>query len=556
MTLDQIIVGNTNIIQQYIGSTLFRDFTTTAKTLKDFSFPVNFTIKEGFYNRANYIKWFVSDAVSLTAENAFKLGHVYSSATAAPDWSDSDAARNFAIQNNLDVHGHALIWGDDGSTPQFVLDMETGPNPAATVKAFMIKTITERVTRYKDVIKSWDVVNEALDWDGTTRSSIFFRLLGEDMFEIAFKAAYDADPKCKLFYNDYGIEYGNSDKLNRIISIRDRLKAKGIPIHGVGLQFHVSLGLDIDVARNRLRRLSDAGFLVHISELDTTTGKPYTAEIAERLAKFYYNVFLAYQVAVAPKNMWGITMWSVGDLENYMNRAGVDSNGWLPHYPMLIDQNYNPKLAYFRVLTILDLPTTVPLIYQDFTAGDLIPDLIGSQTGGTSPAIWKLGGKDPNATIQVDLYGIKARQTSLNVYNYPLLTSPTKNFAFSAEASTVFDGTKERVMYMVFRFIDDNNYFGVKALRNTATGEDYWALVKRQTGSSVDVVVLETDIKPQWGDEPKVLVKDNNIIFYVNDQLIGSTIDSDFNTSLLFGFKMRGFDDKFSAWHNIKLNAL
>ncbi|MEG0750328.1 MAG: endo-1,4-beta-xylanase, partial [Carnobacterium sp.] len=73
-------------------------------------------------------------------------------------------------------------------------------------KDFMKDHITTIVSKYKGRINSWDVVNEALNEDGTLRQSVFLKTLGEKYLIDAFKLAEKADPKAELYYNDYNIE--------------------------------------------------------------------------------------------------------------------------------------------------------------------------------------------------------------------------------------------------------------------------------------------------------------------------------------------------------------
>jgi endo-1,4-beta-xylanase len=62
------------------------------------------------------------------------------------------------------------------------------------------------VGRYKGRIQSWDVVNEALNEDGTLRQSPWLKIIGEDYIAKAFQYAHEADPQAQLTYNDYSLE--------------------------------------------------------------------------------------------------------------------------------------------------------------------------------------------------------------------------------------------------------------------------------------------------------------------------------------------------------------
>ena len=61
------------------------------------------------------------------------------------------------------------------------------------------------VNRYKGKIDTWDVLNEALNEDGTYRESNFYKIMGESYIELAFRLAAAADPDADLIYNDYNL---------------------------------------------------------------------------------------------------------------------------------------------------------------------------------------------------------------------------------------------------------------------------------------------------------------------------------------------------------------
>lgn len=62
----------------------------------------------------------------------------------------------------------------------------------------------------------WDVVNEAFRTDGTGREteSVLGRHMGITYVAEAFRAAHQADPNCKLLYNDCTIASAGFPKVH------------------------------------------------------------------------------------------------------------------------------------------------------------------------------------------------------------------------------------------------------------------------------------------------------------------------------------------------------
>ena len=69
---------------------------------------------------------------------------------------------------------------------------------ADSVKQYFENHITTVASRYDGKVYSWDVVNEALNEDGTLRNSIFLQKLGDDYIVEAFRLAQKASPHSKL----------------------------------------------------------------------------------------------------------------------------------------------------------------------------------------------------------------------------------------------------------------------------------------------------------------------------------------------------------------------
>ena len=115
----------------------------------------------------------------------------------------------------------------------------------------------------------WDVVNEAVADGGGLRDTCFLRAGGDDYVAEAFRMAHEADPDARLYYNDYGAE-GLGRKSNAVFALVRRLVARGVPVHGVGLQMRLradppptpgAVGANV-------RRLRALGLGVGIWEMD------------------------------------------------------------------------------------------------------------------------------------------------------------------------------------------------------------------------------------------------------------------------------------------------
>src|SRR5215813_10336654 len=207
-----------------------------------------------------------NDFNSVTAENAMKWGVVHP----APDtWSfdDADALVSFAAAHGQRVRGHTLVWHNQ--LPGYINDTLSTQSLIDALNAH----IDGLVGHYKGQVTSWDVVNEAIGDDANLRDSVFLRKLGAGYIEHAFRRAHEVDPDAKLFYNDYDIEWPNP-KSDAALALLTDLKQKGVPIDGVGMQFHVSAydfaSFDLREAaiRKRIQDFGALGLTVEITELD------------------------------------------------------------------------------------------------------------------------------------------------------------------------------------------------------------------------------------------------------------------------------------------------
>jgi endo-1,4-beta-xylanase len=141
---------------------------------------------------------------TISPENVLKWGVVHP----RPDeynFAPGDAYVSFGEKNHMFIVGHCLVW--HSQTPRWVFTDDKGE--ALTRDALlerMHEHIRSVVGRYKGRIGGWDVVNEALNEDGTLRDSPWHKIIGDDFLVKAFQFAHEADPQAELYYNDYALE--------------------------------------------------------------------------------------------------------------------------------------------------------------------------------------------------------------------------------------------------------------------------------------------------------------------------------------------------------------
>ena len=120
------------------------------------------------------------------------------------DFSRGDALVTFARQHQMAVRGHVLVW--DLQMPAWVTKGQFTRPEWIQILCTHIKSV---VGHYRGQIYAWDVVNEAVNQDGTLRNTFWMRQLGPEHIAMAFQWAHEADPDAKLFYNDNGGEGQN-----------------------------------------------------------------------------------------------------------------------------------------------------------------------------------------------------------------------------------------------------------------------------------------------------------------------------------------------------------
>lgn len=300
----------------------------------------------------------------VTPENIMKCEIIH------PQWDKynfdlADKLVAYGKKYGIKINAHNLIW--HSQLPLFVKNIKN----ADSLKMFFENHITTIAARYDGKVYSWDVVNEALDEDGTLRKSIFLQKLGPDYIVEAFRLAQKAAPHTELYYNDYNIE--DPKKRAGAIALIKKIQAAGVRIDGVGIQGHWHLGkVPLKNIEQSIKEFSALGIKVMFTELDisvlpnplahntadvnvqaqnSATLNPYPTGLPDSVktefTKAYidlFKLFLQYKKVVSR-----ITFWGVNDAQSWLNDWPIKGR---TNYPLLFDRNAKPKEAYYKIIEL------------------------------------------------------------------------------------------------------------------------------------------------------------------------------------------------------------
>jgi endo-1,4-beta-xylanase len=260
-----------------------------------------------------YTRLVAAQANMLVAENSMKWGALRPTPDRF-DFTQGDRLLRFAEIKGQRVRGHNLCWHQ--GIPAWV----TGTASKDNARQILTHHIQVVADHYRGQLHSWDVVNEAIHpSDGLPdglRRTLWLELIGPDYLELAFRTAAAADPRAKLVYNDYGIELDSPEeekKREMVLELLKRLKARGVPIHAVGVQSHLDAtgsqpgqGL-----KDFIREARKMDLEVYVTEMDVNThavvGGPEEQDRAvAQVFRDYVGLVLA-EPNVPMTLTWGIT---------------------------------------------------------------------------------------------------------------------------------------------------------------------------------------------------------------------------------------------------------
>ena len=281
---------------------------------------------------------FAREFNTLMPEYVLKFAHLHPERDVY-DFSKADALFSFALARNMQVRGHTLVWFH--ALPRWLLEGNFSREELMAILEDHIKTT---VGRYRGHIYAWDVVNEAVEADGSLRDSFWLQGIGPEYIDLSFRWAHEADPDAALFLNDYA--EGMNSKSDAQYALVKGMIERGVPIDGVGFQAHLGfLSADDpqEVAEN-IKRLGELGLQVAFTEMDmpiqNLPGKTRKEKLDSQ-ARLYREFF---KICLDAPNCNDIIFWGLTDFYSWLKSFTGNSKS-----PLILDEDFNPKPAYFAI---------------------------------------------------------------------------------------------------------------------------------------------------------------------------------------------------------------
>lgn len=321
------------------------------------------------------------------------------------------------------IRGHVLVW--HSQTPEFFFHEDYDTNkPYVTPEVmnkrleYYIKSVATHFTaddsKYKDLFYGWDVVNEAVsDGTGTYRnasenSSWWAVYQSPEFIQNAFVYANKYMPKnIALFYNDYN-EYVTS-KVGGICELLLTVKeTPGARIDGMGMQAHYQVAANqpsMEQFKEAARAYASIVDQIQVTELDYKgSANSKDERLAERYKELYDTIRRLKNEGV---NITGMTIWGVVDKHSWLqtaNNNGGGSNGNARQYPLLFDDNYKAKNAFWALANAGELEpekksvTLVQNVDNYFKAGNTYSFNEGETSASFVP-MWSEGAVFVKVTV-------------------------------------------------------------------------------------------------------------------------------------------------------------
>jgi len=299
---------------------------------------------------------------TLVGENAFKWRHLEPNERKL-DTNEADWVVRIARRDDMRLRGHCFLWNHHDRMPGWLVEK------AATTAEKDFGEITRHMWRHGaflarqfPTILCWDAMNEAIDpRTGRMRETHFSRLLGERLFDLAFRIMGEKQPETRLVYNETMSWEVDSTHRDGVLRLLERGLRRDLPIHALGIQSHIGKTLgrprDERAWHSFLHEVQGMGLDVILTEFDCSDRNIASSDPVHRDAMVASHCKAYLDLTLDFRNVRELTVWSLADGPSYMNRASYPrrrrrSDG-LPLRGHPFDAGMQPKPMFDAIVTSL-----------------------------------------------------------------------------------------------------------------------------------------------------------------------------------------------------------
>ncbi|MBB3444209.1 endo-1,4-beta-xylanase [Rhizobium sp. BK379] len=269
------------------------------------------------------------------------------------NYFNADRIARFAEDNALLLRGHTAVWHQN--PPVWTKDIITSDEGQTVV----LDHARELIGHFRGRVMEWDVVNEAIaPEDGmpdNLRNWPPYNKGGIDFIADCFHAAREADPKANLYYNDYSVYYQSQGRRrDAILSFLEKLKSRGAPIDGFGIQSHLIANAEFDenVYRRFLSQVADLGLKIRATELDVSDVR-LGPDIDLRDAIVAAHTKLYLDVLFDEPAVIGLVTWGMTDRFSWLHE-GWPRKDRLTQRCLPLDENFAKKPMWYAIAEAFD----------------------------------------------------------------------------------------------------------------------------------------------------------------------------------------------------------
>jgi endo-1,4-beta-xylanase len=312
----------------------------TQRSLRELAQPIGLRVgtavdMNALTNDQTYRDTIARQFSSVTAENVMKW-ETLEPQPGVFNYGLADQLIAFAGEHRIAVRGHVLVWHNQ--IPPWVNEQDFTPDQ---LRDILREHVIETARHFRGKLYEWDVLNEALNEDGTLRDTIWLRNLGAGYIADVFRWARKGDRNVKLFYNDFNLEFFGP-KSDAAFALVKQLLAQGVPIDGIGFQGHLGaqFGFDTRVQEN-MQRFADLGLAVSVTEADVRMPLPTDVYKLQSQAQGYHSLL---EPCLLTRGCNSFTVWGY-----------TDKYSWVPGFfdgegaANLLDENFQPKPGFAAV---------------------------------------------------------------------------------------------------------------------------------------------------------------------------------------------------------------